>query len=89
MAEKYNAAVAKVDELKDDEFKDFCSRHLYEMAADTVMSILILGDATKRPDLFDNSARVYVRYAAAEVEKHSDFVADAQPADLANYRKKF
>jgi alkylation response protein AidB-like acyl-CoA dehydrogenase len=87
MAEKYNAAVAKVDELKDDEFKDFCSRHLYEMAADTVMSILILGDATKRPDLFDNSARVYVRYAAAEVEKHSDFVADAQPADLANYRK--
>ena len=87
MSEKYNAAVEKVNELKDDEFKDFCSRHLYEMAADTVMSILILGDATKRPDLFDNSARVYVRYAAAEVEKHSDFVADAQPADLANYRK--
>ena len=87
MAEKYNAAVEKVNELKDEEFKDFCSRHLYEMAADTVMSILILGDATKRPDLFDNSARVYVRYAAAEVEKHSDFVADAQPADLANYRK--
>ncbi len=87
MAEKYNAAVEKVNELKDEEFKDFCSRHLYEMAADTVMSILILGDATKRPDLFDNSARVYVRYAAAEVEKHSDFVADAQPADLVNYRK--
>ena len=87
MAEKYNAAVAKVNDLKDDEFKDFCSRHLYEMAADTIMSILILGDATKRPDLFDNSAKVYVRFAAAEVEKHSDFVADAQPADLANYRK--
>ncbi|MCR5394394.1 MAG: acyl-CoA dehydrogenase family protein [Bacteroidales bacterium] len=87
MFEKYQAAVAKVDELKNDEFKDFCSRHLYEMAADTVMSILILGDATKRPDLFDNSAKVYVRYAAAEVEKHSDFVADAQPSDLANYRK--
>lgn len=87
MAEKFNAAVAKVNELKNDEFKDFCSRHLYEMAADTIMSILILGDATKRPDLFNDSARVYVRYAAAEVEKHSDFVADATPEDLANYRK--
>ena len=87
MAEKYNAAVQKVVDLKDEEFKDFCSRHLYEMAADTVMSILILRNATQRPDLFEKSAKVYVRYAAAEVEKHADFVADAQPADLENYRK--
>ncbi len=87
MAEKYNAAVQKVVDLKNDEYKDFCSRHLYEMAADTIMSILILGDATKRPDLFDKSAKVFVRYAAAEVEKHSDFVCDAQPEDLENYRK--
>ena len=87
MAEKYNAAVAKVVDLKDDEFKDFCSRHLYEMAADTVMSILILRNATQCPELFEKSAKVYIRYAAAEVEKHADFVADAQPADLDNYRK--
>ncbi len=87
MAAKYNASVQKVVDLKNDEFKDFCSRHLYEMAAYTVMSILILGDATKRPDLFDKSAKVFVRYAAAEVEKHSDFVSDAQPEDLVNYRK--
>ncbi len=87
MAEKYNAAVAKVVELKDDEFKDFCSRHLYEMAADTVMSILILRNASKCPALFEKSAKVFVRYAAAEVEKHADFVADAQPTDLENYRK--
>ncbi len=87
MAAKYNASVQKVADLKNDEFKDFCSRHLYEMAAYTIMSILILGDATKRPDLFDKSAKVFVRYAAAEVEKHSDFVSDAQPEDLVNYRK--
>ena len=87
MAEKYNAAVAKVVDLKDDEFKDFCSRHLYEMAADTVMGILILRNATQCPELFEKSAKVYIRYAAAEVEKHADFVADAQPADLDNYRK--
>ena len=87
MAEKYNTAVQKVVDLKDDEFKDFCSRHLYEMAAYTIMGILILRNATQRPDLFEKSAKVFVRYAAAEVEKHADFVADAQPADLANYRK--
>ena len=87
MAEKYNAAVAKVVEAKDDEYRDFCSRHLYEMAADTIMSVLMLGNATKNAELFADSAKVYVRYAAAEVEKHSDFVQDATPADLANYRK--
>lgn len=87
MAEKYNAAVAKVVELKDEEFKDFCSRHLYEMAADTIMSILMLGNATKNAELFAQSAKVYVRFAASEVEKHSDFVADATPEDLVNYRK--
>ena len=87
MAEKYNAAVAKVVDAKNDEFKDFCSRHLYEMAADTIMSILMLGNATKNAELFADSAKVYVRYAAAEVEKHADFVADATPEDLVNYRK--
>ena len=87
MAEKYNAAVAKVVDAKDDEYRDFCSRHLYEMAADTIMAILMLGNATKNAELFADSAKVYVRYVAAEVEKHSDFVQDATPADLANYRK--
>ena len=87
MAEKYNAAVAFVNDQKDDEFKDFAIRHLYEMAADCIMAILLIGDASKSPELFGKSARVYTRYVAAEVEKHYDFIMSATPADLADYRK--
>ncbi len=87
MAEKYNAAVAFVNEKKDDEFKDFVIRHLYEMAADCIMALLLIGDASKAPELFGKSARVYTRYAASEVEKHYDFVMSATPEDLADYRK--
>ena len=42
MAEKYNEAVAYVNAQKNDEFKDFVIRHLYEMAADIIMSLLLI-----------------------------------------------
>lgn len=87
MAEKYNAAVAFVNEQKNDEFKDFAIRHLYEMAADCIMALLLIGDASRSPELFGKSARVYTRYVAAEVEKHYDFVMSATSDDLADYRK--
>jgi hypothetical protein len=87
MAEKYNKAVEYVNEKKDDEFKDFAIRHLYEMAADCIMALLLIGDASRAPELFAKSARVYTRYVAAEVEKHYDFVMSATSEDLADYRK--
>ena len=87
MAEKYNEAVAYVNEQKNDEFKDLCIRHLYEMAADCIMALLLIGDASKAPELFKKSARVYTRYVASEVERHYDFVMSATPADLDDYRK--
>ena len=87
MAEKYNKAVEYVNEKKDDEFKDFAIRHLYEMAADCIMALLLIGDASRAPELFAKSARVYTRYAAAEIEKHYDFVMSATAEDLADYRK--
>lgn len=87
MAEKYNAAVDYVNAKKNDEFKDFAIRHLYEMAADCIMALLLIGDACKAPELFGKSARVYTRYVAAEVEKHYDFIMSATPDDLADYRK--
>ena len=87
MAEKYNAAVAYVNEQKNDELKDLCIRHLYEMAGDIIMALLLLGDASKDADLFAKSAKVYTRYAAAEVEKHYDFVMSCTEADLDDYRK--
>ncbi|MBO7051428.1 MAG: hypothetical protein J6W24_02060, partial [Prevotella sp.] len=86
MAEKYNAVVAYVNEQKNDELKDLCIRHLYEMAGDIIMALLLVGDASKDAELFSKSAKVYTRYAAAEIEKHYDFVMSCTEADLADYR---
>jgi hypothetical protein len=87
MAVKYNAAVSKIVELKDQELLDFTARRLYEMAADIIMCHLILADATKAPELFATSANVYVNFAAAEIEKHASFIENIDSAALANYRK--
>lgn len=87
MARKFNECVEKVNAAADDEYKDFCSRHLYEMAADTVMANLLISDASKAPELFGKSARVYTRWVASEVEKHYNFVMGTTPDDLEDYRK--
>ncbi len=79
-----------LDALKADteqEKHDFIARHLYEMTADIVMSLLILDDATRSPELFGKSARNYVRYAEADFAKHALFVANAKAEDLADYRQ--
>ncbi len=79
-----------LDTLKADteqEKHDFIARHLYEMTADIVMSLLILDDATRSPELFGKSARNYVRYAEADFAKHALFVANATAEDLADYRQ--
>ena len=86
-AEKYNAAVEYTNEQKNDEFKDLVIRHLYEMASDIIMALLLIGDASRCPELFAKSAKVYTRYAAAEIEKHYDFILSAKSEDLEDYRK--
>ena len=85
-AEKYNEAVAYTNDQKYDEFKNLVLRHLYEMAADIIMSLLLIGDATKNPELFAKSAKVYNRYAAAEIEKHYDFIMSLSVDNLADYQ---
>ncbi len=87
MAERYKACVGKIVAAGNQELHDFAARHLYEMAADIIMCLLILDNATKCAELFEKSARVYVRFAASEVEKHASFVEDIEVADLDNYRK--
>ena len=51
------------------------------------MSHLLLQDATKAPELFAQSLKVYVNYAEAEVEKHFNFIRKFQAEELENYRK--
>ncbi|MDR0657976.1 MAG: acyl-CoA dehydrogenase family protein [Mediterranea sp.] len=87
MAGKYAAAVEQITEEKDQELLDFFARRLVEMAADTIMGHLLLRDATVNGELFGVSAQVYVRYAEAEVEKHTNFIRKFDRDALAYYRK--
>ena len=87
MVKKYEEAVAKVNAAENDELHDFLARRLYEMAADCIMSLLIIKDASNRPDLFAKSANVYVRFAESEIEKHYNYVMKFDAALLPNFRQ--
>ncbi len=87
MASKFNACTAAVKEAHNDELHDLCARHLYEMAADVIMSLLLLRNATQAPELFEKSLQVYVNLAEAEVEKHFTFVRKMTPEMAVNYRQ--
>ena len=87
MAEHYAAAVAHVVEAKDQELLDICARKLVEMAGYIVMAHLLLQDATVSPDLFNDSAFVFVRYVKGEVEKNVSYVMGFTADDLAHYKK--
>ena len=84
LTEKYNAAVTKVTEANNPALLDFMARRLVEMAGDIIMSYLLLQDA-KVDQSFLNSATVYVNYTRAEVEKHAEFIANFDAAQLAAY----
>ncbi len=85
MVEKLEEAIAKVKEADSQCVLDFLARRLYEMTADIIMSLLILDDATRAPELFTKSANVYVRHAEAEVEGHYGFIRNFRPEDIEFY----
>lgn len=85
MTAAYEKAVETVGAVKDAAYGDFMARRLVEMAGNIIMGYLLLLDAT-RNESFTRSAKVYVKMAQAEVAKHSDFIANFDPADIANYQ---
>ncbi len=86
MVELYEKAVAYVKEAENQEMHDFLARRLYNMTCDIIMSLLILEDATRAPELFQKSANVFVRLAEAEVLGDAAYVTSYIPEDLPNFR---
>ena len=86
LVELYEAAINKVKEANDQAVHDFLARRLYNMTGDIVMSLLILDDATKAPELFAKSANVYVRMAEEEVLGHSAYIQNFTPESLDNFK---
>ena len=86
LVDLYEAAINKVKEANDQAVHDFLARRLYNMTGDIIMSLLILDDATKAPEMFQKSANVYVRMAEEEVLGHSAYIQNFKAEDLESFK---
>lgn len=82
----YEAAVNRVKDLNNQDAHDFLARRLYDMTCEIVMSLLILDDATRAPELFTKSANVYVRMTEEDVLGKAAYIQNFQVEDLASFR---
>ena len=82
----YEEALANVKALENQDAQDFLARRLYDMTAELVMSLLIIRDASKAPELFKKSANVYVRMTEEDVLGKSAYIKAFQVEDLENFR---
>lgn len=82
----YEEALEKVKTDDVQEEQDFLARRLYNMTGDIVMSLLLIADASKAPELFAKSANVYVRLAEEEVIGHAAYIKAFDAAELVNFR---
>ena len=88
MVAQYEAALNYVKEAQNQELQDFLARRLYDMTGDIIMSLLIIGDATKAPELFGKSAQVYVRMAEEDVMGKAIYVRHFTAEELPSFRAK-
>ncbi|MBR1880922.1 MAG: acyl-CoA dehydrogenase, partial [Prevotella sp.] len=82
----YEEALNNVKALENQDAQDFLARRLYDMTAELVMSLLILRDATKAPELFEKSANVYVRMTEEDVLGKSAYIKAFQVENLASFK---
>ena len=84
----YEQALNTVKEAQNQEVQDFLARRLYDMTAEIMMSLLIVEDANRAPELFAKSANVFVRMAEENVIAKSAYIENFQVEDLVNFRAR-
>ncbi len=82
----YEEAVEKVKADDNQEENDFLGRRLYNMTGDIVMALLLINDASKAPELYAKSAKVYARLAEEEIVGHAAFIKNFTTDDLKECR---
>ncbi len=65
---------------------DFLARRLYDMTCELVMSLLIIGDASRAPELFQKSANVYVRMTEEDVLGKAAYIKNFTADDLDSFK---
>ncbi len=87
MAKFYDEALQVVQSFENQEILDFLSRRLYETAAYSIMSALLLLDAVSDEELFTPSLERFVAIAEAEIAAHTTFIKNFTPELLTKYKK--
>ena len=87
MTAMYEETFAKVQAVENPEYITFHARRLVEMLGHIIMGYLLIGDASNEPDLFMDSAKVYVNMGEAEVARHARFIGAFNPEDQAAYMR--
>jgi hypothetical protein len=82
----YEDALNYAKSLGNQDAFDFLARRLYDMTAELVMSLLIIRDAAKCPELFAKSAQVYVRMAEENVIGKAAYIKAFQVEDLESFK---
>ncbi len=82
----YEKAVNYVNEQNNQDVHDFLARRLYDMTAEIIMSLLIIDDANRAPELFEKSANVYVRMTEEDVCAKAYYVMHFTEADLQSFK---
>ena len=82
----YEEAIEAVKALDNQDAIDFLSRRLYDMTCEIVMSLLIIRDAAKAPELFEKSAVVYVAMTEENVAGKAAYIKAFDPATLDSFK---
>ena len=86
MADRLDESIAFVKAAQDQETQDFLARRLYDMTGDIIMSLLLIQDASKAPELFAKSANVFVKMAQEEVAGKSEYILNFKKEELSSFR---
>ena len=85
LVELYEDALNYVKEANNQDMHDFLARRLYDMTAEIIMSLLIIEDATRAPELFKKSANVYVRMTEEDVIGKVAYIKSFTADDLKSF----
>ena len=88
MTAAYEETMETVKAVEDPEYITFHSRRLVEMLGHIIMGYLLIGDASNEPELFMDSAKVYVNMGEAEVARHARFIGAFNPDDQTAYTRQ-
>ena len=85
LVDLYEDALNYVKEANNQDMHDFLARRLYDITAEIIMSLLIIEDATRAPELFKKSANVYVRMTEEDVLGKVAYIKSFTAEDLKSF----